>query len=133
MRVWRHGQLIEDWAGPNLVVASSRFMLAQLIGGAVASNSVSKIGFGSSGVTPAIGNTGLSPDAYFKALDSITYPTESQVAFNFSLGTSEANGQSIAEYGLLSAANSLFSRVTRSAPLMKDISVTLNASWIVSF
>lgn len=133
VRIWRHGLLIEDIRLPNLIVAGSKLIHAQLLGGIVAGNSVTQVGFGSTLTAPAPGNTALSVDAYVKAVDTISYPMPNQVAFGISLAAVEANGLLLAEYGLLTASGALYSRLVRTAPLVKDASITLQSTWVITY
>ena len=133
LRIWRAGVQVEYSEQRNLVVAASKPILAHLLAGDVTNNSIAQIGFGSTITAAAPGNTGLSIDAYTKNLDAITYPVVGKVAFDFSLGAFEANGQVIAEFGLLTGSGALFARLVRAAPLTKDLSVTLSATWTLTF
>lgn len=133
VRVWRDGHLIEHTRDDNLIVTGSKFIHAQLLGGMVAGNSVGQVGFGSNAAPAALGNTSLSVDAYVKAVDAITYPSSNQVAFAISLGSLEAQGLSLAEYGLLTASGLLYSRLVRAAPLVKDGSVVISSIWTITF
>jgi hypothetical protein len=133
LRMWRHGTLVEDVRLPNLVVAGSKLIHAQLVGGVTAGNSITQVGFGSNPLAPIPGNNGLSVDAYIKALDAISYPAPNQVSFDISLAAVEGNGLSLSEYGLLTAAGALYSRLVRTAPLIKDASISIQATWTISF
>ena len=131
--LYRDGALIEDIEGPNLVVSASRFIHAQLVGGSIIGNTIAQIGFGSNSSGAVFGNTNLSADAFYKAFDSISFPNPNQVAFGFSLGTTEANGLLLAEYGLMTASGALYARRVRATPILKDLSISLNATWTISF
>ncbi len=128
----RHGRLIASTRRHNLVVAGHGAIHAALLGGAVTGKSIAQVGFGSSTSPAASGNTALSPDAYFKAVDSITYPASNQVAFSFSLGLYEALGLSLSEYGLLTSDGTLYARQVRAAPMLKDASLELAAVWTLT-
>lgn len=132
LRVYRGTELVEEFIEKNLIVASSKQMLSRLLGGSVTNNSVSQIGFGTNAASPVAGNTALT-NATLKNLDSITYPDASSVSFNFSLGSAEANGKAISEFGLLSPNGVLFARRVRSAPLNKESDMSLAGSWIITF
>lgn len=132
LNVFRGSELIEEYRDANLVVDSSKPTLAKLLGGSVTNNSVTQIAFGTSGSLPAAGNTSIT-SPFAKAIDTVTYPASNQVSFNFSLGTGEANGKSILEFGLLTAAGVLFARKVRSSALGKESDLTLSGSWIISF
>lgn len=132
LNVYRHGELIEVFEEKNLIVDLSKQIHAKLLGGAVANQSVTQIGYGTSNTAPAAGNTSLT-GAYMKALDSVTYPLTNQVSFNFSLGTSENNGVSIGEFGLFTAGNTLYARKTRTTVLPKASDLSFAGSWIITF
>lgn len=131
LRIKRRGVPIEE-VRENLVVDASKFMLSRLLGGTVSNNSVAQIGFGTGNSAALAGNTTLT-GAYLKAIASATFPSNSQVQFNFTLGTGEANGMGIWEFGLLSGANTLFSRVVRSSVLNKAADISLSGAWLISF
>lgn len=131
LQIFRKGELIEE-VGYNLVVDLSKQQLARLIGGDVANRSITKIGFGTSGTAPAAGNTSLT-DTYVKALGAVTYPATNSVQFAFTLGTSEANGKSIQEFGLFTAGDVLFARKTRAGAIVKDSDLSLSGTWRINF
>lgn len=130
--LFRGGDLIECSVRDNLVVAGHGTIMALLLGSGAAGKVVTKIGFGSSTAAAAVGNTGLSGDAIFKAFDAVTYPSANQVAFQFSLATGEGIGLSLSEYGLLTVDSTLFARQVRAAPILKDASLSLSATWTIS-
>ena len=132
LEVFRRGELIEVFEEKNLIVVGSQSAHAHLLGGDVTGQSVTQIGFGTNAVAPVFGNTALT-SAYTKALDGHSYPATNQVQFAFSLGTAEANGVAISEFGLLTAGGALYSRKTRTAPLNKDTDITLAGTWTISF
>jgi hypothetical protein len=133
LRLARHGRVERHVRLRNLVVVTSKYIHARLLGGATAGNSITQVGFGSTATPAALGNTALSVDAYIKAVDGITYPAANQVAFAISLGTFEANGIVLAEFGLLTANGGLYARLVRAAPLVKDASMSLTATWTLTF
>lgn len=132
LEIRRHGELVELFQEENLVVDLSKQQLARLIGGDVTNRSITKIGFGTSGTAPAAGNTSLT-GAYVKALGTVTYPTTSSVQFAFTLGTSEANGMSIMEFGLFTAGDVLFARKTRTGAIVKDSDLSISGTWQITF
>lgn len=132
LSVYRGDELVEEFVEKNLIVDGSKLMLSKLLGGTVTNNSVTQISFGTSGTAPAAGNTAIT-NPFTKAVDTVTYPATGQVSFNFSLGTSEANGKAILEFGLLSGAGALFARKVRSSALNKESDLTLSGSWVITF
>lgn len=131
--IFRNGELIEQYEDNNLVVDVSKQQLAHLVGGDVTSRSITKIGFGTGGTAPVVGNTGLTAGFYSKALGAVSYPATNAVQFAFSLGTTEANGLAIIEFGLFCANDVLFARKTRSGSILKDTDLTLSGSWRLNF
>ena len=117
---------------PNLIVDVSKTVHARLLGGDVANRSITQIGYGTSGTAPAAGNTGLT-GAFLKAVDSVSYPTSSQVSFAFSLASGENNGMAILEFGLFTAGGALYARKVRSVALNKASDLTLSGTWTISF
>lgn len=132
LEVYRRGELIERWEDRNLIVNGAKTALASLLGGAVSGNSIATIGFGTSGTAPAVGNTALT-SAYSKAVGAITYPAAGSVRFAFSLGSTEANGKAILEFGLFTGAGVLFARKTRSTAINKESDLTLAGGWTITF
>ncbi len=132
LEIRRSGQLIEVIDEENLIVDVSKYLHAQLLGGAVTNNSVTTIGFGTNLTTPAAGNTTLT-GAFTKAVDGVTYPATNEVCFAFSLLSTEANGIAIGEFGLLTGGGSLYARKVRAAALPKESDLSLSGTWIIEF
>ena len=133
-RLWvrRNGVLVGLMDETNLIVDLSQGIHAQLLGGDVANQSVTKIGFGSGLNAAAAGNTGLTAP-YVKALDGHSYPQANQVQFAYSLGPAEANGSNIGEFGLLTGGDTLYARKVRSSLLAKDDTVSFTGTWTIQF
>lgn len=132
LRVYRRGELVEVFEENNLIVVGSQQVHAKLLGGSVANQSVTQIGYGTNATAPVFGNTALT-GAYTKNVDTVTYPASNQVQFAFSLGSGEANGMAISEFGLITAGGTLYSRKVRSAPLNKDVDLSFSGAWTISF
>lgn len=133
MRTFRRGILVEDTVSANLVVARSKFILSRLLGGALAGLPVTQVGFGTGTLAAADGNLALSADAIYKPVDTVGYPSASQVAFGISLSPFEGNGLSISEFGLVTSAGDLYARLVRGAPLTKDATISLQYVWTINF
>lgn len=132
LEVRRNGELIEVMDEPNIIVTGSKQVLAKLLGGLVSGQSVTQIGFGTSLAAAAAGNSALTGQ-YAKALDSVNYPAADKVQFNFSLGSGEANGMGIGEFGLLTAGATLFARKVRTSLLNKESDLSFTGSWTIQF
>lgn len=126
------GELVEHTIEHNLVVDAYKVIAQHLIGGDVTGKSITQIAFGTNGTAPAGGNTAIT-GAYTKGLDSHSYPDATSVSFAFSLGSTEANGIAILEFGLLTADGTLWSRKTRTTALNKASDITLTGSWVIQF
>jgi len=66
-----------------------------------------------------------------KAIDSADYPTANSVRFNWTLGTGDANGITIQEFGLLNDSNVLFARKVR-AGIVKTSAISLIGNWVIN-
>lgn len=132
LEVYRAGKLIEVFEEKNLVVIGSQLAHAKLLGGDVTGQSVTQIGYGTGTVAPVFANTTLT-SSYTKNIDGHSYPASNQVQFSFSLGTAEANGKAISEFGLLTGGGALYARKTRTLPLNKDVDLTFSGTWTISF
>jgi len=130
--VKRRGSVIERYVDRNLIVTGSKLIHAQLLGGATANNSITQIGYGTGLSAPVVGNTSLT-GAYLKAVDGVSYPLSNEVAFAFSLGSAEANGMAIGEFGLFTGGGALYARKVRSAALNKDTDISLSGTWTITF
>lgn len=130
--IFRKGKLIERFEENNLIVDNSKQIHARLLGGSVAGQSVTQFGVGTNGTAPVGGNSSLTGQ-YLKPIDLVTYPQANQTQFAFSLGTTEANGLAIMEFGLFTAAGALYARKVRSAALNKASDLTLAGTWLITF
>lgn len=130
VHVWRRGVRVETWRGKNLIVDTYRAVHAHLLGGD-SGYPITKIGFGTNGTTPVAGNTGLT-GAYTKAIGSVSYPATGKLAIAFTLGSDEANGMSIFEFGLLTTGGTLYARRVRTAALAKTSAISLTGTWTLT-
>jgi len=131
LRVWRRGALILAQHDPNMIVALAKDALAQLVAGDGAQQHVTQIAFGTDGTAPTPDDVSLT-DTFAKAIDGFAYPAPGQVAFNWTLGTAEANGLAIREFGLLTVDDTLFARKSR-AVIEKDDDLSLEGTWTLIF
>jgi hypothetical protein len=154
MTVRKSGKIIEVYEDHNLIVNNAKLLLAHLLGGDVNGKSVTRIGFGTNGASPLPDDSALERP-YFKPVTKISYPgfiTEEvnwgptlglsqelrlpwygyRVQFDWDLLTTEDNGHSISEFGLITANNTLFSRKSRSSPIVKQADISIEGSWIIT-
>jgi hypothetical protein len=132
MRVYWRGRLIEDYAEHNLIVNSARLAMAKLIAGAGTGKNINRIAFGTNAATPVLGDTAIT-SPYIKAVSSISYPANNKVEFGWALGTDEANGKEISEFGLVCADSSLFARKSRALPINKGPDIAIEGEWVIIF
>lgn len=132
LNVFRRGHLIEVIDEANLVVGGASQANAQLVGGAVTGNSITQIAYGTNGTAPVTGNTAITAP-YAKSVDGVSYPAANQAAFAFSLGSGEANGMGIYEFGLLTTAGVLYARKVRTVVLNKASDLSFTGTWTLSF
>jgi hypothetical protein len=103
VRAFKRGRLLWTREIENTVVDAHAVPTANLLGGDVANNSVTAIGWGSGVAAAAAGDTVLTAPAYYKAVTSHSYPVAGKVRFAFALigGTDTgANGINLQELGL---------------------------------
>ena len=131
LAIYRDGQLVEEFAEPNLIVDGAKNQLARLVGGAGTGRHITHVGFGIGTTAAAPGNTGLT-GAFWKPVTSVSYPATGQAAFAWSLSTAEANGLAITEFGLRCADGTLFARKVR-APIHKSDDLSFTGTWTIIF
>ena len=125
------GELLEEYQDENLIVSGGKNCLAILLSAANANKRVTKIGFGTDATSPSSGDVGLT-SSYVKAIDSYSTTDVTSVVFSWTLGTSEANGKAIQEFGLIAVDNTLFARKTRSV-INKTSDLRLEGTWRIQF
>jgi len=153
MTVRKAGEIIEVYEDHNLIVNNAKFLLAHLLGGDTEGKSITRIGFGTKNTSPVPDDTALK-NPFLKTVKTISYPgyiSEEfdwgehlgldyelvlpwygyQVQFDWELLTTEDNGHSISEFGLISGNNTLFSRKSRSSPIVKESDISIEGSWII--
>jgi len=131
LKVIKNGVVIEEYEDSNMIMNVAKDAMAHLIGGAGSGKTITKIGFGTNGNGPSPADTGLT-SSYSKNVASVSYPATGQVQFNWLLATTEANGMSIKEFGLICGDTTLFARKTRGA-IEKQDDISLDGSWTIIF
>ncbi len=129
--VLRNGQVIQTLRDKNMIMTVARAALAHLVAGDGAGKVINRIGIGVNGNGPTPDDTALTL-SFVKAVASHSYPSAGEVRFNWSIGTGEANGMVIREFGLITTDNTLFARKTR-APIEKGNDISLEGSWTIIF
>lgn len=124
------GNVVDCWEDRNLIVQGGRDAVASLIGAGTAGKVVNRISVGTNGSGTLLTDTAIT-SPFEKNLSGTTYPTGS-VQFSFSIETSEANGMTIREFGLLCTDDTLFARIVR-APIVKDNTIRIEGTWTITF
>lgn len=127
----RAGQQPQTITEHNMIMTAAKSALARLIAGQGSGKNINRIAFGTNGVGPTPNDQAIS-EAYTKAVSAITFPTEGQARFAFTLSESEANGLNIRELGLLCADGTLFARKVRGL-IEKTSDLSITGSWTIIF
>ena len=154
MVIRKAGRIIEIYEDHNLIVNNAKMLMAHLLGGDTAGMSITKIGFGTN-TTPPVPDDASLRSPFIKPVSDIKFngfvtadvnfapvfglPNELviswygyQVQFDWVLLTTEANGHSIGEFGLISENNTLFSRKSRANPIVKESDISIEGTWIIT-
>lgn len=132
MHTYVGGVLVDTYHDANLIVDGSKRVHAHLLGGDFSGNKVTQVAFGTNGTPPVGGNTQITAP-FVKPIGSVTYAVDGQVTFNFTLGSGEANGMAIFEFGLLTEGGALYARKVRTSALAKESDVSLSVAWTIYF
>lgn len=130
--IFRNGVPVEKAEDNNLIVNGARLQMAHLIAGDVTNRGINRISVGTSGTSPAVGDTAIT-GAFSKAVEGFTYPANGQVQVNWKLTVAEANGMAIREFGLICANGTLFARRIRANPIYKESDISIEGEWIIIF
>lgn len=125
------GVVLERYIDRNLVVNGGRTAVMLLLGEGNTDKRLTKLSVGTNGTAPTGADTAIT-GAFTKSLGAVSYPTISSVSFAWTIGSTEANGIGIREFGLLCDDDTLFARKTREL-INKNSDIILNGSWTISF
>lgn len=132
LKVFENGKLVQTIDDRNLVVTLGHQNMARIIGGHASGKKIEKISVGTSGTTPALGDTTIT-GAFTKAIDSATYPDTQSVLFSFDIDNDEANDMTIREFGLLNTDDVLCARKVRTGEIIKTSAIRLVGTWKLTF
>jgi len=122
------GNVLDELTEHNLVVTLGKTNLCKLMGGDAAGEVINQIAVGEGTTPPAVGDTGPLTNQFKKAVTGATYPDANSVLFSWELDTTEGNGLSITEFGLLNNSDILCARKTRAA-IVKTNAFSIVGSW----
>lgn len=127
LKIYENGVLIDEHVGSNLVVDRGYEMLFQRI---VTNTAVTidMVGVGSDGTAPASDNTDLATP-FMKTITSITLITPTSFKCDFTIGSGDANGITIQEFGLF-MFGMLFARKT-GINIAKNPTISISGEWTI--
>jgi len=122
--------IIKKIQEPNLIVNNAKVIAAKLLGGI--GSPITKIGLGTGTNAPTLFDTALTSPTYFDII-SVSYPeSETWTQFNWYVGYTDLVGVPITEYGLTTAALSLFNRKVYSE-IIKSEDMAFSGAWVIKF
>lgn len=124
------GNIITSFAESNLIVATGYKAAAEALAG-VPGAAITRVAVGPNGTEP-IGTDVAITDSVMVDIQSVEYPTDSSVRFHFSIGYDMAVGETIREFGLITADGRLFSRKVREG-IEKNESMSIVGQWDINF
>lgn len=125
------GALVGIERGANLVVTSGREACAILAGSGDTDKIVTLMHFGTSDTATNMSDTAITAP-FPKAFDGVTYPVAGKVRYIGSLETSENNGVTVKEVGLVCTDGTLFARYVIGS-IAKTSAIRLEVTWDVTF
>lgn len=126
LEVRKKGKLVLNETDHNLIVNAGRAKLAKLLGGGY-NGHITQIGVGTGSAAAADGDTGLTNVVKIN-IQSTEY-SGTKVRFNFAIGSGQANGVAIREFGLFFADGTLFSRRVRKSVIGKESDIEITGYW----
>lgn len=127
LNVFKDGELIDTLIDDNLIVNAGQSWVLDLL-----SNNTSLfaqyIRIGSSDTAAAVTDTSVTPFSpdFTKTITPIV--TGNACSYTFTIGTSEANGNTIVEYGLFLDDDTMIARVVKT-PIPKDNTISIQGTW----
>lgn len=129
--IYKNGQLIEHYVDENMILKRAKVLMSRLIAGDSAGIKIEKISFGTN-ATPATPDDTAITAPFTTNISSKTYPADGQVSFAFSVGTAEANGKDIAEFGLMLSDGTYYARKVRGV-IEKESDMSFTGTWTLIF
>ena len=127
-KVFQNGVLIQEYTDKNLVVNAGKKKIADsLISGTI--QKLTKIGLGTSNATPDVANT-LLTDEFIKDATTIVSITNG-VELNWDVLTSEANGFTYREFGLMFEDKVLLARKV-GLTIAKNNTISITGKWTIT-
>ena len=122
-------EIINEFRQSNLIVNTGYTAAAQSLAG-VSGAAIVNVQVGTSTTTTAPTDTAIT-NAVQVPVVSVEYP-DFAVRFNFQINANQANGMSIAEWGLITADGRLFSRLVRDEIIAKTDAIEILGAWTIN-
>lgn len=122
----RNGKVIQEEDDHNLIVTAGRAKLARLMGGSY-DGYICQVGVGE-GTNPVSESDTSLTNGVLVNIESAVYEGTS-VKFNFCIGTGQANGLNVREFGLFFADGTIFSRRVRASAIGKESDIEITGYW----
>lgn len=126
LEIKKGGKIISTEDDHNLIVTGGRAKLARLMGGGYGGH-ITQVGVGEGTNAASESDTGLT-NCVKVNVESATYEGTS-VKFNFCVGTGQANGLNVREFGLFFADGTMFSRRVRQSVIGKESDIEITGYW----
>ncbi len=126
------GRLVRRERRHNLVTTAGLNLLRDRLSGSGDALSHFAVGMGSTPV--ALGDTALDTEV-FRDTFTQTVPGSTQLVYRYYLGPSSANGNTLAEAGLLNAAaaGDLYARIVLGSTIVKTSAIAVTFGWTLSW
>ncbi len=131
IKVFENGILRECIHENNLVVTLGKTNIAKLMAGDAAGLAITQISLGTSNAVATVDDTAITAP-FTKALSSVDYPDVQSVMFHFDILSTDANGATIQEFGLLNSGNVLCARKVRDTAIVKTSAIRLVGTWTIT-
>ncbi len=124
------GELKAHYREDNLVVDTGRQLMATY-----AATAVNRVGVGTNGAAGAPGDVAPLAEQYAKAFSGVTQPDARTVVFGFTIGTTEFNGKTIREFGLLRLVGETYTLFARRGgyEIPRTADDQVQGTWTVTF
>jgi len=130
LTVRKNGKVIERWEDHNLIVDGARQLMAKMAAGIV-STSITDLGVGSGNAPETVDDTALKNGVLIPIKTRTV--NDKQARFDFFIGTDQANGINIREFGLFTANGTMFAHRVRDRSLEKADDLTIEGYWEINF
>lgn len=128
------GKVIKEIIGRNMVVNVGRNIVCHLLNNSQGANQhIDHIEVGTSLTAATLADTSITAPVS-KTLNNVSFPTDGQVDFEWSLEVNEGNGVAIAEFGLFCADGSMFARkvCASNQVINKTASMRIEGIWSIT-